>query len=507
MRLRKNFSVMHRLSHRKASGVVDAACCVILWCGWGAAQAQDFVDAGRTDEESASEPEPRPGINIDDKRPDDQLTVELFGRPLTIGGEYEILLEYREDFNLDDDNERVHDQAFSVEFFYEVSDSISVFIDSTIFYSDDIDVDDGYPNRKAGLDRDQAWVLFEEVFDSNFDIQVGSQYFSEEREWWWDTTLDGVSVQYWGDLWEAEIGIVEQLAVVSTAEDHIDPEYKDVLKILGRAGREVFDTHFLEFFLVSQNDHSATEELGSIIVENLEDDSDAELLWLGVRSTGFWDLGEIGGLAYWVDTGYVRGKETIISFDDVGDDSGFLIAEDMETRKVRGWGLDMGLTLQTNWTLNPRFTLRYAFGSGDPDEDDGTNNAFRQTGLQENNDTFAGVNRFYYYGELLQPELSNLEIWTLSAGIPIIENSSLQVMYHRYEQHRPADFLRDVNIDMDPLGENKNIGEALDIVLGLEEWKHWEIEAVAAFFKAGDAFGESSGGTAAAFVLKVDFNF
>ena len=479
--------------------------CLMLCCACGPVHAFGYLDGMPYAAPPAQQAESRPGIRTGDWRPAEQLTVDLFGRPLTIGGEYEFLYEYREDFTLGDDNDSFMGHALSLEFFYEISDSVFAFVDLTTFYSDDIDIGD--PNRKLGLDRGQAWVLFEEIFDSNVDIQVGSIYFSEEREWWWDSSLEALSVQYWGEWWEAEIYVGEQLAAVSTVDEGIDPEYEDVLWVLGRAGREILDTHFLEFFVAQRYDHSPTEAIDTLLPDALEDESDDDLTWVGIRSSGLWMLGELGDLHYWLDTAYVHGTETSIFFEEAGDDSELLIVDDIESQKVSGWAVDLGLTLQTNWRLNPYFTMRYAVASGDSNEDDDTNTAFRQTGLQENNDGFGDLNRFYYYGELLQPELSNLEVWTVSAGLPLLNNSFLEVVYHQYDQHVATDFLRDVNIDMDPFGENDNIGQELDVIVGFREWMHWEVEAVAGLFKAGDAFGDLSGNTSAGVLLNVDFNF
>jgi hypothetical protein len=73
--------------------------------------------------------------------------------------------------------------------------------------------------------------------------------------------------------------------------------------------------------------------------------------------------------------------------------------------------------------LRPSLTLAYARGSGG--EDSATRDAnFRQTGLHENKARLAGVKRLRRYGELLQPDLSNLAITTLGSGIRWLGNSS-----------------------------------------------------------------------------------
>jgi alginate production protein len=84
---------------------------------------------------------------------------------------------------------------------------------------------------------------------------------------------------------------------------------------------------------------------------------------------------------------------------------------------------------------------------------------------------FDGVNYFHYYGELLQPELSNMQIWTTAVGFRFWQSSSVEFVYHLYHQVHPAAFLRNARIDADPTGKRRAIGQEWDVVVGLQEWK------------------------------------
>jgi hypothetical protein len=157
--------------------------------------------------------------------------------------------------------------------------------------------------------------------------------------------------------------------------------------------------------------------------------------------------------------------------------------------------------------LRPTFTLSYAFGSGDGDPQDEVDRSFRQTGLHENKWRFSGVDRFRYYGELLNPELANLGIATVAVGIPMLKNSSLELVYHRYRQAKAADFLRDARIDDGLTGVSRDIGREIDLVLGFRERRRWELELIAGAFEAGEAFGASSGKRAYGASCELTLNF
>ena len=176
-------------------------------------------------------------------------------------------------------------------------------------------------------------------------------------------------------------------------------------------------------------------------------------------------------------------------------------------RDVFGWAFDGGLswTFPVKW--EPTLTLGYAIGSGDKNESGPKDSSFRQTGLQNNNSKFNGVDTFSYYGEWVQPELSNLHIITAAIGTKIFDSSSIELVYHHFNQVKATNFLRDTRIRPDPSGLNGDIGQELDLIIGLEEWEQVELELVNTWFWAGDAFGSQSGQLAFNTIFKFNYNF
>lgn len=146
-----------------------------------------------------------------------------------------------------------------------------------------------------------------------------------------------------------------------------------------------------------------------------------------------------------------------------------------------------------NDDLEPSITLGYAFGTGDGDPDDSVDKSFRQTGLQANEAGFNGVPDFKYYGELFDPELSNLSIFTAGAGIKPTEDSSIDLVYHYYLQDTASDSLRDVGIDADPDGRSKRLGSEIDLIAGYEGIKNnLAVALMLGYFIPGKAFRSDS---------------
>ena len=215
---------------------------------------------------------------------------------------------------------------------------------------------------------------------------------------------------------------------------------------------------------------------GYIIHRDFDFPSPAKQTHLGFRATGNW-LPEQNS---WLDVSHMQGES--------------------RGTKSRGWGFDVG----TTWAMHKNFALTggFAMGTGD-DPGSATDNTFRQTGLHDNNSKFAGVTSFRYYGELIDPELANLEIVT--AGITWLPRHgvSLDLVGHSYRQNELNRRLVDTDIDKRPNGRDPELGMELDLILGWRTNKKWDLEVVAAMFKPGKAFNIAD----QAYLGKVQFRY
>lgn len=425
-----------------------------------------------------------------------------------LGGKVQVRPRYQSDFALDQesDDRLRSDQSLELHVDYEVSERLSLRVEAKAFYRGEFFAADRDTESEHDLQRGETWLYWKRIGGSRFGLQVGRQRFREAREWWWDQDLDAVRVEYRGNALTVELAVAESIARVSLDGGDIEPEDDDVLWILGRTRWKWADTHTVEAFAVHQADHSGTPSDGVVVKRRDEDAVDSDLTWLGLRATGKQRLGESYKGRYWIDVATVFGDELLHDFDTTP--SGNRRFDETTHQDVRGWGMDTGATLATEWRLQPRFTIGYAFGSGDDaPASGGTDHSFRQTGLHDNDASFRGVNRFRYYGEMLRPELSNLHIGTVSIGFPFLEQSSIEIVYHYYRQDDATDSLRDAKLDVAPTGDDPAIGQEFDAVIGIEEWEHVEVELAAGLFRAGKAYGALKGELAASIIAQVAYKF
>jgi hypothetical protein len=332
------------------------------------------------------------------------------------------------------------------------------------------------------LERGELWLRWQPTEERNVALKLGRQEFTEPRHWWWDEDLDAVRFDVDAEHWTVAAALAREAAPRSTLEDDIHPADEGVVRALGHLRWRWMPDQQVDVFALYQNDRSSTPEVGEAVRQ--DDAVDANLGWWGVRVSGHLDSDSRGSLNYWLDSAWVRGVERLLEFED--EDDG-LVVVDRSRRDVRGWALDIGGIWTLPITGRPRLMLGYAFGSGDADPDSGGDRSFRQTGLQDDED------RIHAYGELLNPELSNLQVFMAGVGWPLSENTLLTLVHHRYRQVEAADFLREAGIDRDPEGIDKSLGWAWDLILQHEIEDGLSVEASGSVFEAGRAFGDGDG--------------
>lgn len=450
---------------------------------------------GQEEEEDESDDELRNRLTdrVDKRRPVQPFRIDILERPLTITGNYEINLDYLRPANgkaeLGRRDRLLLDHGVEAEAFYPLNPQLSLFAQLRLAQEKDLlsgrfaKISDRY------VERDEMWLYAQHLGGSNFSLDIGRLAFEDDRRWWWDQTLDALRVSHELDNVEITLAFAQELASERSDRDTIAPEQQRVRRLIGEASWDWRRDHALEFFLLHQNDGSRRDTVDDVVKDKRRDESDATLTWIGARASGAFDLAQRGVIGYWLDTAVVRGKERRLEFESI--DAHQSVVESVVQQRIRGWGYDTGV----NWILPARWETRlyagYAYGSGDSNPENSVDHAFRQTGLFTNEAGFGGVQRFSHYGIALAPELSNLKIITLGAGVNFLKSSSIDLVYHHYRLAHAAESLRNASVDGTLVG--KDIGSGIDLVLAIEEWERLEFEFSVSAFRAGRGFGDDAG--------------
>jgi len=309
--------------------------------------------------------------------------------------------------------------------------------------------------RNTSLLIDQAFVTIRGI-TAPFEFNVGRRNYEDERHWLYDTSMDVVSVTFRRGTLR-----VEALA---------GREVRTDLALIGRETKDRIDTYIV---YAEERGIEDTKVAGYTIVRNDRDRREGQPWLMGARVYGV----PSEELSYWTELAYLRGWDEL-------------------SRRFSGRGYDVGLTYRyLDLPLSPNFTLGYAFGTGDGAPNDNRNTEFRQTGLQSNETRLAGFSKLRAYGEALDPELSNLKIFTLGLGFRPAPTTSVDLVYHRYRLDKTADEVRNSGVtalmSQDDSQLRKDVGSELDVVLGFRNLfgiQRLGLDLRAGWFFPGKAF-------------------
>lgn len=438
---------------------------------------------------------------IDDRRPSQPHRVWLGTRAVELTGSWEYSDERRLNFDLDDRrarDRRVREHELKLEARTSLQPDLVAYVQLVGLHETRTTQGSAARQRTHALERGEMWLQWDRLGGSAWALQVGRVPLIERRSTWWDDDLDAARLRYASGDWRLDTGLGRPVARVSSAESGIAPDERGIWRHWGQGGWRWDRRHQLEAFWLVAADRSGIPAPGRTVAGD-PDTSDLHGRWLGLRASGEWRGGSGARLTYWADAVRMRGRETITTYAGA-------TARDSRTRRVRGGAIDLGATAALGVRWRPSLTLAWARGSGGEDSPALDAN-FRQTGLHENKARLAGVKRLRRYGELLQPDLSNLAIATLGGGIRLLDNSSLELVAHRYRQVVPAAAVAGARLSADPLGADRRLGREYDLVLALREW-HWlELTLRLSRFEPGPAYAADRRDAAHALELGVAINF
>lgn len=304
----------------------------------------------------------------------------------------------------------------------------------------------------------ELWGYWRAIGGSDFDVQFGRQLFRDQREWLYKDELDGLRV-----VWRREHLRIEASATTVLTDGSERDEHSEDLMLY-----------------VSNNDE--LQHLAAYVIDRRDKRDVRDYpLHVGVRALGTW----IPDTKTWLEGSLVRGYQGDVD--------------------LRGHALDAGITWSPSFALPVYFTAAWAHGSGDDASSSGVNEAFRQTGFQRNNGKLGGVTSFRYYGELLDPELSNLSVATLGLGVRLARRTSLDLVWHAYSQDEAAATLLNAGLQVDPDGAHTSLGHEVDLILGSKAYDGLDFELIGAWYSPGAAFPDADDAWLASFQVRYRF--
>lgn len=380
------------------------------------------------------------------------------------------------------------------------------------------------------LELNELW-LETELPGISSTLRFGLQEFADERGWWWDDEI--VGVRWFGSNafgWEYSVAALASTDDFNNRDEPFDPEQQDLYYLLMEGHRPFGNNSYLSLYGLQNTDRSGMPAVGSIITPALEDEIDASLFHAGLGLRRHIDIGDLGELTLRGDLAILNGHERRVVFSDDEesneeeidstdeDDLEADVSEETNSdasdeeaaslqvsgqRKINidAWAVDLGVGWQLPVGPEPLIELGLAVGSGTAAQNPESSKTFRQTGLHDNG-LDSGT-----YGNVFEPELSNLQVLSLSASLPLSEDGEISVYHHRFLKMHYADAIAENELDIDTEATSANIGNETGVYLLYEVFDNAEVVIALSQFRVADAYRGSGSDTINRYSIEFTYEF
>lgn len=378
-----------------------------------------------------------------------------------------------------------NDITIGFDLVYPLNDQFYVFFGGELFDENETVKTVSRRSSESGVELGGTGVGYVWGDKVEHQLEIGRIEYSDERQWWWDQYLDTIRLKIDAGKIEFMLASGRQQGRERSNDEFIDPQEKAVKRILANLHWHLADNQQLSFYYLSHHDESASYALNDSVVENRADESDANLRWFGLVYQGELAPDSIGDVDWRIGYTQLSGDEVVYELSDPA--ANIVTVVGIDRFDIDASAYEFSLEWQPVWVDDVKLMFSYAAGSGDTNLSDNKIGSFRQSGLHANETDYL------YYGELYAPELSNIQIHSLGISLGIIDDLDIALLLHNYRQDEADTEMRDVSIDLDPNGLNRDLGSEIDLIAVYEIVDGLELEFIAAVFEAGDAYDVNAG--------------
>jgi hypothetical protein len=407
-----------------------------------------------------------------------------------------------ENFSLGDDPDRKHltekDLELELDLEYRSTTDFAFVLTTALIDESESIHGSGREQTRSGIELREAGLSYRFGDDIESTVSLGRLEFESTSLWWswWDDELDNLSLQSRYKGIETLLAVAQAQAPEASNDDFIDPEIDEVRHLIFNLSWEIPSGQSLHFYYLKQHDNSPSHRLGESVNSDRIDEEDADLIWKGVSLFAEFELNSAGVFDLELHYSEVSGDSTLYEFDELTDNRSEI--SDQSQSQIDGRAHGYLIRWTPSALNNITLYLAGAKGTGNSSRTESYTTSYRQTGLQGDLDS---------YGELFQPELSNLEIGLIGLEWQISQSMSLALMHYDYRQVEPSDEIRDSSLDVDPSGASSDLGQEYDLVYSIEPEDSLELNITYAKFKAGRAYAAYSKDTANYFGVELVYTF
>ena len=287
-------------------------------------------------------------------------------------------------------------------------------------------------------------------------LKIGRQRLRQPDGTWWDRDAEAIQWTFDSTLLQSHIGIASELHTARTGSDELPASQRDRAYAFAGISRQWHTQNFIGARVAHASDYGDIDD-DPLSTEEDPKRTKRNLTWIGLYAhNGYHDRPERTGLYYWTQYDFLFGDR-----EDFTPSSDPTLPAATTERDVRSWAIDGGVRLR----FSAPFAIGFAYAVADGGGDEQRSKNFEQTGLHSNRSRFTGTRSLQYrYNEALRPELSNLRVLSAFLSVPA-RRFDASLVYHHFERNQADEPIVADGIDVQPVNEDVDIGEGLDLVL------------------------------------------
>lgn len=340
----------------------------------------------------------------------------------------------------------------------------------------------------------EAWLDYNGLSDyPGESIRFGRERLKEDSGMWWDDDITLVRWIFDTSLLDTTVGVAQKFAELRTDDNELQEDEQDIGRFFAHTRWQWRKGHYLGFLVTHGQGYGDQAEEYAARGQALDDSFTDSLTWTAVQADrNYFDWHSHDAFQYFASVAAVNGTDTVVGTDPSAP-SGFSDRE----RDVSGWAADLGARAQLldtpRWVVGAHGAI--ASGGGEPGESD----AFRQTSLESNRSRFTGTrSQVQRFGEAIQPEWTNLRVFTFYTALSDRDTWDANLLYHRYWLGDEAGTLRSDLVEPGFTGASDDLGQSVDLVLGYygdsasTSWAAFDVRLRGGVFMPGDAYGDEA---------------
>ena len=340
----------------------------------------------------------------------------------------------------------------------------------------------------------EAWLDYNGLSDyPGESIRFGRERLKENSGMWWD---DDITLTRWifnTSLLDTTVGVAQKFAELRTDNNELQDEEQDIARFFAHTRWQWRKGHYLGFLATHGQGYGDQADEYAARGQTLDDSFTDSLTWTAIQADrSYFDWHSHDAFQYFASVAAVNGTDTVVE-TDATTPSGFGARD----RDVSGWAADLGARAQLLDT--PRLVVgahgAIASGGGEAGESD----AFRQTSLESNRSRFTGTrSQVQRFGEAIQPEWTNLKVFTLYTALSDRDTWDANLLYHRYWMSDANGTVRSDLVEPGFTGSSDDLGQSVDLVLGYygdsasTSWAAFDVRFRGGVFMPGDAYGDDA---------------